>query len=208
VQFKFINRPDYLESISDMEEKVSEIASGFSDEEIWFLEYNNLYTIGTGDAISYSNINDIPVFKTNRGGKITYHGPGQRVIYFMLNLKRLFYPNQPDISKYVNLLEDLVIKTLDEFGIKGKKLDINHGVWVGNNKICAIGIRVKKWIAYHGLALNVKNDLKYYDLVEPCGLDKSKYGVTSIEKEIGEIEMEFVDQKLITNIKSLLASAI
>ena len=153
---------DYNESICEMESSVDNIING-AEEEIWFLEYDDLYTVGSSANIDIDNINNIPVFKTNRGGKITYHGKGQRLIYFMINLKKFFYQDSPDILKFILILEDIIISSLKEINIFCNRLDINHGVWCRKDKISAIGIRVKKWVTYHGLALNINTDLNFYN---------------------------------------------
>jgi lipoyl(octanoyl) transferase len=200
----FKEKPDYLKSLDEMESLVQNIING-DEEEVWFLEYDDLYTVGSGDIVKSNYINNIPVFKTNRGGKITYHGCGQRIVYFMIDLKKFFYPNQPDISKFVEILEDIVISSLKEIGISSNKLDVNHGVWCGTNKISAIGIRLKKWVTYHGLSLNVNTNLDFYNYINPCGISFDEYGVTSISRESGikHYLMSSIDSVLIRKIKEI-----
>ena len=198
---------DYPDSICKMESLVSNITDG-AEEEVWFLEYDNLYTAGSSDIINSDKINNIPVFKTNRGGKITYHGSGQRLIYFMINLKKFFYKDPPDILKFILVLEDIIINSLREIDIFSNRLDINHGVWCGKNKISAIGIRVKKWVTYHGLSLNVNTNLDFYNYINPCGLSPNEYGVTSISKELNteNYQINIIDQIIITKIKEVFKS--
>ena len=163
-------------------------------ELLWILEHKNVYTGGTS-----SNKNDlidkrIKIIKTNRGGKYTLHSPGQKVIYFVLNLNK----RKKDIRNLINKIENCIIEVLKEYKIKSYADRKNIGIWVKNNKndlkIAAIGIRVKKWIAYHGFSLNVSNDLSMYDKIVPCGI-KNK-GITSL-KEIGVNNYNNID-KIIT----------
>lgn len=193
---------DYLESISQMEELVENIINCEAEEEIWFLEYDNLYTSGTSQNLDINNINSIPIFQTNRGGKMTFHGKGQIIVYFILDLKKMFSPNQPDILKFVYLLEEVIIKSLADISITSNRLPINHGAWIKNNKIAAIGIRLKRWIAYHGIAINFDTNLTFYDYISPCGLT-NEYGITSIKKELQTMKItkeEFIE-KIKNNIK-------
>lgn len=186
----------YQDSIQEMEELVVKITSNQVEEEIWIVEYDNLYTVGNSES-SYSTniIHSAPLFKTNRGGKITFHGDGQIIIYFMINLKKLFYPKLPDVSKFVWLLEQITIDSLKEIELTTHRLKINHGVWIENRKITAIGLRIKRWISSHGIAINFDTDLKFYDYITPCGLEKH-YSVTSILKENPNLNItkkEFID---------------
>ena len=185
----FKGKLDYHKSIEEMENLVEKIATGEEEEQIWLVEYDNLYTIGTGENSELNEINSIPVFKTNRGGKITYHGEGQIIIYFMINLKKFFNPEEPDIAKFVVSLEELMIAGLKRIGLNCERNEVNHGAWVKNNKIGAIGIRLKKWISYHGLALNFNTNLDFYNYITPCGLDNT-YGVTSVLNEMPDLKMQ------------------
>jgi lipoyl(octanoyl) transferase len=204
VRFFFKGKLDYLKSLEEMECVVQKIVNGELEEQIWFLEYDNLYTFGSGEQFDIQHINSVPAFKTNRGGKITYHGPGQIIIYFMINLKRFFNPEQPDIARFIFLLEQIIVDALNEVGLNANRLNINHGAWINNNKICAIGIRLKKWISYHGLALNFDTNLDFYNYIAPCGLD-SRYGVTSIYKELpfAQLKKENFINILINSIKKV-----
>jgi len=170
---------DYNKSMEILEKRVSDVYQESKKELLWILEHNSVYTAGTS-----SNVNDlldkkINVIKTNRGGKHTYHGPGQKIVYFVLNLNK----RKKDIRELVFNVEKCIIDVLKEYEINSFRDKKNIGIWVGdkNNskKIAAIGIRVKKWIAYHGFSLNINNDLSKYNSINPCGI-KDK-GVTSLE---------------------------
>ena len=173
---------DYTKSMKILERRVHDVFLGRKDEFLWIVEHNSVYTAGTSSKnIDLLNKN-LKVIKTNRGGKHTHHGPGQKVVYFVLNLNK----RGKDIRKLVNKIENCIIDVLREYKISSYRDNKNIGIWVGkkNNsmKIAAIGIRVKKWIAYHGFSLNVSNDLTNYKKIIPCGI-KDK-GVTSL-KEMG-----------------------
>ena len=170
---------DYLESIDILEKRVDDILLGKKEELLWILEHNIVYTAGT--STNYKDLLDkeLPIINTNRGGQLTLHSPGQKVIYFVLNLNK----RKKDIRKLINNIQNCIIDILQEFKIKSYPDRNNIGIWVKdkNNymKIAAIGIRVKKWIAYHGFALNVSNDLTKYKKIVPCGI-KDK-GITSLK---------------------------
>ncbi|AIK97075.1 lipoyl(octanoyl) transferase LipB [Candidatus Odyssella acanthamoebae] len=185
----------YPEAISFMENRIQHIHQGGS-ECIWLLEHPPLYTAGTSaKALDLVDSDRFPVFETGRGGQFTYHGPGQRVVYVMLDLNR----RVPDLRQYVAMLENWVIKTLAEFGIQGFQRQGRVGIWVntptGEEKIAAIGVRVSKWITYHGLAINVNPDLEHFSGIVPCGLPH--FGVTSFHKLGKPITMIELDQALI-----------
>ena len=171
---------DYIQSMNELEKRVDEVLAGKKDELLWILEHNTVYTAG-----SSSNNNDlinkkIKVIKTNRGGKHTLHSPGQKVIYFVLNLNK----RGRDIRKLITNIENCIIKVLSEYNLESYPDKKNIGVWVGDKrnqkKIAAIGIKVKKWIAYHGFAININNDLNKYKNIIPCGIKNKK--VTSLEE--------------------------
>ena len=171
---------DYTKSMKILERRVHDVFLGKKDEFLWIVEHNSIYTAGTSSKnIDLLNKN-LKVIKTNRGGKHTHHGPGQKVVYFVLNLNK----RGKDIRKLVNEIENCIIDILGEYKISSYRDNKNIGIWVGNKKnsmkIAAIGIRVKKWIAYHGFALNVNNDLSKYDGIIPCGI-KNK-GITNLKK--------------------------
>ena len=170
---------NYAESMKILEKRVQDVFFEKKEEFLWILEHKTVYTAGTGANEKDLIDKNLPIIKTNRGGKYTVHSPGQKVIYFVLNLNK----RKKDIRKLINNIEDCIMDILQEFKIKSYPDRNNIGIWVkdGDNskKIAAIGIRVKKWIAYHGFALNVTNDLTKYKKIVPCGIrDK---GITSLK---------------------------
>ena len=171
---------DYKKSMQILEKRVQDVLSGNKEEFLWILEHEPVYTAGTSAKDDELLDKKINVIKTNRGGKYTYHGPGQKVVYFVLDLNK----REKDIRKLVKKIEDCIIEVLLEYNIQSFTDKKNIGIWVGDNKnsmkIAAIGIRVKKWIAYHGFSLNVCNDLSKYKGIIPCGI-KNK-GVTNLKK--------------------------
>ena len=171
---------DYDESMKILERRIIDVFDGKKKELLWILEHNPVYTAGTSSKQSDLLDKNIKVIKTNRGGKHTYHGPGQKVVYFVINLNK----RKKDIRLLVRNVENCVIDVLKEYKVNSFRDKKNIGIWVGkkNNpkKIAAIGIRVKKWVAYHGFALNINNDLSKYQSIIPCGI-KNK-GVTNLEK--------------------------
>lgn len=165
-----------------MQKRVEEIISGENPQLIWTLEHSPVYTAGvSAKDEDLLNSGEIPVFKTNRGGKYTYHAPGMKIIYLMLDLKDFFAPASPDIAKFVEFLERWVIAVLKEYGIVGEIRKNRVGIWVdtpsGEKKIAAIGIKVKKWVTYHGIAININPDLCGFENIIPCGI--KEFGVTS-----------------------------
>ena len=176
---------EYFDALNFMEKKVDKILDNKENEMLWFLNHNHIYTCGTSanrnEILSKTNI---PILQTNRGGKTTYHGPGQRVVYFMINLNK----RKKDIRKFVNIIENSVISLLKEFDIEATTFPERIGIWViksqGNKlskekKIGAIGLRIKKWITYHGLSFNIDPDLKFYENINACGL--KNYTSTSLK---------------------------
>jgi lipoyl(octanoyl) transferase len=179
---------DFEQAVSFMEEEMQNIIDGKSNGTIWLCEHPSIFTAGIS-AKEHDLINDrkLPVFNTNRGGQYTYHGPGIKIIYVMINIKKLFAPEKPDIARFVKMLEDWIINVLDNFDIKGEIRKDRVGIWVRKNqnkedKISAIGIKVKKWVSYHGIALNVNPDLSFFTDIIPCGIKEERFGVTSLEK--------------------------
>lgn len=173
----------YDEAVAEMEARVAAIAEGTAPELVWLLEHPPLYTAGTSaDARDLIDPERFPVFKTGRGGQFTYHGPGQRVAYVMLDLKR----RKPDVRAFVEDLERWLIATLAEFNVKGELREGRVGVWVrrpekgmtAEDKIAAIGVRIRKWVTFHGISLNVDPDLDHFTGIVPCGI--SQFGVTSL----------------------------
>ncbi len=184
----------FEDALKFMQERVEKIIDDSSNQLIWTLEHYPVYTAGISakdsDFLIKSNI---PVFKTNRGGKYTYHGPDMRIIYVMLDLKKLFAPNPPDIARFVEFLENWVIAILAEFGVKGEIKKGRVGIWVdtknGEKKIGAIGIKVKKWVTYHGVAININPDLKAFQNIVPCGI--KEFGVTSLSDLNIDVNRDF-----------------
>ena len=190
------NLQDYPSSLRFMEERVKSLQQSLSAPLVWLLEYSPLFTNGrNASEETFPKSLSLPVWTAPRGGKITYHGPGQRVIYVVMNLE----PYGKDIKLFVHFLEEWVIETLAHLGIQGKRAEGRTGVWVytaaGERKIAALGVRLQKWVTSHGVSLNVAPDLSQYEEIIPCGI--SEYGVTSL-KELGvEISMEALDQLLL-----------
>ena len=170
---------DYLKSMKILEKRVEDVHLGEKDELLWILEHNTVYTAGTSSNKKDLIDRNLRVIKTNRGGKLTLHAPGQKVVYFVLNLNK----RKKDIRKLVDKIEFCIMQILKEYKIKSYTDEKNIGIWVGKRKnsmkIAAIGIRVKKWVAYHGFSLNISNDLSKYKKIIPCGIRNK--GVTSLK---------------------------
>ena len=171
---------DYVKSMKILEQRVEDVFNGKEDELLWIIEHTPTYTAGTSSNNEDLLDKQIKVLKTKRGGKLTYHGPGQKVVYFVLNLNK----REKDIRALVTKIENCIIAILKEYKIDSYSDKKNIGIWTktGNEvtKIAAIGIRVKRWIAYHGFAINVSNNLDGYKAIVPCGI-KDK-GITSLKK--------------------------
>ena len=175
---------DYKKSINLMEQRVKKINDNTESELLWFLEHPSVYTAGTSSKEKdLLNKNLLPVFKTNRGGEYTYHGPGQRVAYVMLDVRRRNY----NVKSYIRLLEQWLINSLMEIGIKSYLIKDKIGIWVMNDKknnceekIGSLGLRIRKGVSYHGISLNINPNIEYFSGIVPCGNEGS--GVTSIEK--------------------------
>tara|TARA_B100000029_G_scaffold504662_1_gene583938 strand:- start:2049 stop:2669 length:621 start_codon:yes stop_codon:yes gene_type:complete len=181
---KSIKPIKYSFAVKQMEKRLENIHSGKKNELIWILEHDEIYTGGTSYKETDILDKSIKFIKTNRGGKITYHGPGQLVFYFVLDLRK----RNKDIRRLINIIERSIIETLDQFGIKTFADKNNIGIWYKNKnnteKVAAIGIKVKKWIAYHGFAINISTDLKKYKKIVPCGIsDKNVTNLTMIKKQ-------------------------
>ena len=160
-----------------MEKRVNNIKSGKGKELLWILEHPTTYTAGIRAKKEEILDKKIKVLKTNRGGKITVHNPGQKIIYFVINLNN----RKKDIRNLINIIENCIIQFLKKYGIKSQADTKNIGIWVQNKKIAAIGVRVSKWIAYHGCSININNNLNKYKKIIPCGLNNNE--VTSIKDQ-------------------------
>jgi lipoyl(octanoyl) transferase len=175
----------YEDAVAQMEARVADIHNNKSDEMVWLLEHPPLYTAGTSAKDADLLDARFPVYKTGRGGEHTYHGPGQRVAYVMLDLKKR--QQTPDIKKYVWQLEEWIIQTLMTFNIQGERRAGRVGIWVvtpqGEKKIAAIGVRIRHWISFHGVSVNIDPDLDHFNGIVPCGI--SEYGVTSLSCVLG-----------------------
>ncbi len=195
----------YMEAVALMEARAAAIADGNAPELIWLLEHPPLYTAGTSARDKDLRDARFPVHKTGRGGQFTYHGPGQRVIYVMLDLNR----RKPDLRAFVCALEAWIVATLSRLGVKGERREGRIGIWVtrpekprglggeiAEDKIAAIGIRVRRWVTYHGIALNVAPDLAHFSGIVPCGISASHLGVTSLRDLGVQASMSEVDAAL------------
>lgn len=181
----------YEEAVAVMDARVSAIAKGSEAECVWSLEHPALYTAGTSaDAAEILKPDRFPVFKSGRGGRYTYHGPGQRVVYVMLDLEA----RGRDIRAYVTGLEDCLIATLNAFGIEGARRPGTVGIFVADAKIASIGVRVRRWVSLHGFSLNVDPDLEHFSGIVPCGLTGTE--VTSLKKLGADTDLTRVDAAL------------
>jgi len=198
---KSIKPVKYKTAIDFLEARLKNINENKENDLIWLLEHDDIYTAGTNYSKNEILDKNINLIKTNRGGKITYHGPGQIICYFVIDLKK----RKKDIRKFITLIEKTIVESLLEFGINAFGDPKNIGIWIEDKKkikkIAAIGIRVSKWIAYHGFAINVSNDLKKYNNIVPCGItDKD---VTNLKK-IFDQNYDNLDKTIINNfIKNL-----
>ena len=184
----------YEDAKKMMEERLLNVDVNKSNELIWTLEHPDVYTAGTSYDDSDILDKSIEILKTNRGGKITYHGPGQLICYFVLDLKK----RKKDIRNFISIIEKTIINTLNFFNIKTFSDKENIGIWYKDNeqikKVAAIGVRISKWIAYHGFSININNNLDKYKAIIPCGI-KDK-GVTNL-KQIRDQDYEELDKKLV-----------
>jgi lipoyl(octanoyl) transferase len=190
----------YLEAVAAMEARVAAIADGKAPELVWLLEHPPLYTSGTSGKDADLLDPRFPLFSAGRGGQLTYHGPGQRVAYVMLDLKR----RQPDVRGYVAGLEEWIIRALAAFNVRGERREDRVGVWVARpdkgrgheDKIAAIGVRLRRWVSFHGIAINVEPDLAHFSAIVPCGVVDPRYGVTSLVDLGHPLTMADVDSAL------------
>ena len=197
---------DYLESLDFMAKTVDSIITGKGPEVVWLLEHPELYTSGTSaqpNELQYKPI--APIYAAGRGGRYTYHGPGQRVIYLMMDLRS----RANDIRKYIYDLETWLINSVAEFGIEGERRSGRVGVWVDQGygievKIAAIGIRVRKWVTFHGISLNISPDLSMYEPIIPCGI--REHGISSLHELGVPALMKDVDEALLHNFQKLFGN--
>ena len=186
----------YDEAINFMESKIHQINENTVNELIWILEHKEIYTAGTSFKENEVLDKSIKIIKTNRGGKITYHGPGQLICYFVIDLKK----RGKDIRKFISLIEKTIIDTIKFFEIDTFADKENIGIWYNDNKeikkVAAIGVRVSKWIAYHGFSININNELDKYKAIIPCGI--SDRGVTNL-KTIVDQNYDELENKLVEN---------
>jgi len=193
---------NYQESVKIMENRVRDIFEGKKNELIWFLNHDHIYTQGTSSSNNeiVNNNFKIPILKTNRGGKTTYHGPGQRIVYLLINLNK----RKKDIKKFTSIIESSTIKLLKKYSIEAKSYKSRVGIWVikskkfdnkREEKIGAIGLRIKKWVTYHGLSFNINPNLEYYNSIIACGLDG--YKSTSLKKLGVNINIKKFDEQFL-----------
>ena len=205
IEIKKSTKPiKYQNAINELEARLNLVHKKEENELIWILEHEAVFTGGT--TYSKKDILDksIKIYETNRGGKITYHGPGQLMFYFVIDLRN----KKKDIRKFISIIEDTIIQTLKKFGIESHADKKNIGIWYNNNgkseKIAAIGVRISKWIAYHGFCLNIKNDLEPFKKIIPCGV--SDKGITNLKK-VSKKNFDKIDKmlirKFISNLKNL-----
>jgi len=197
IEIKKSQKPvKYEDALTFMEQRLREIDEKKSGDLIWILEHEEIYTAGTSYKETEILDKSIKIIKTNRGGKITYHGPGQLICYFVIDLKK----RNKDIRKFISTIEKTIIDTLKYYNIETFADKKNIGIWYSYNKqikkIAAIGVRVSKWIAYHGFSINIKNDLKRYEAIIPCGIEDK--GVTNL-KEIEDQNYKELGNKLVEN---------
>ena len=202
IEIKKSQKPvKYEDALRFMEKRLMEIDQNKSNNLIWILEHEDLYTAGTSYKENEIIDKSIKILKTNRGGKITYHGPGQLICYFVIDLKK----GKKDIRKFISTIEETIVKTLRYYEIDSFPDKDNIGIWYDDNskikKIAAIGVRVSKWIAYHGFSINISNDLKKYDAIVPCGIkDKGVTNLINIKNQ----NYDGIGDKLIENFISNL----
>jgi lipoyl(octanoyl) transferase len=197
IEWRVSGKPvPYREAVATMEERAAAIRGGTAPELVWLLEHPALYTAGTSTRDADLLLPDfLPVFRAGRGGKLTYHGPGQRVAYVMLDLER----RGSDLRRYVRDLEEWIIRALARFGVASERRDGRVGLWVvhgdsSEHKIAAIGVRVRRWVSYHGISINLDPDLTHYRGIVPCGI--ADHGITSLRAEGIDADMAALDAAL------------
>jgi lipoyl(octanoyl) transferase len=203
-------RVDYEEALATMTARAAAIARGEAAECVWLLEHPPLYTSGTSAQPQELIEARFPVYVAGRGGQFTYHGPGQRVGYVMLDLKR----RAPDVRRFVASIEEWVIRTLAAFAVHGARREDRVGVWVerpdkgegAEDKIAAIGIRIRHWVTLHGFSLNVAPDLSHFSGIVPCGISEQKFGITSLADLGRAVSMQDVDHALRSTFEPLFGA--
>jgi lipoyl(octanoyl) transferase len=212
VEWRVGNAPvGYAAAVAFMQTRAAAIAAGQARELVWLIEHPPLYTSGTSAKPDELIEARFPVFASGRGGQMTYHGPGQRIAYVMLNLKA----RGPDVRRFVATLEEWIIRTLAAFNVRGERREDRIGVWVRRpdkgedfeDKIAAIGIRVTQWVTLHGMALNVAPDLTHFSGIVPCGVSEQRYGVTSLADLGIHVSMPEVDIVLGQEFEALFGAA-
>jgi len=201
----------YERALAGMEARAAAIAAGQATELVWLVEHPPLYTAGTSAGDAELLDARFPVYRTGRGGQMTYHGPGQRVVYLMLDLKR----RRQDVRAYVATLEEWIIRALAHFNVVGERRGDRVGVWVRRpdkgqgceDKIAAIGIRLTRWVSLHGVAINVEPDLSHFGGIVPCGVRKQRYGVTSLIDLGLPVTMDDLDIALKAEFESLFGAS-
>ena len=202
IKIKISRKPvDYAKAISYLEKKVQSVYCNKSDELLWILSHPDTFTAGISSKNNEILDNKIKIIKTNRGGKITWHGPGQKIFYFVINLSK----RKKDIRKFISAIEKSIINTLKELDMKSFNDRKNVGIWINHNKeikkIAAIGIRVKKWIAFHGFSINYSNSLEEYKKIVPCGIhDKGIINIINIKKVSKESILKKLKKNLLINL--------
>ena len=198
IEIKISKKPiEYNKAIKYLEARLDKIKEGKAKELIWILEHNDIYTAGSSYKDDEILDKKIKLIKTNRGGKITWHGPGQIIFYFLIDLTK----RNKDIRNFLTVIESSIIKSLKEYNISTFSDRKNIGIWIkkrnSTKKIAAIGIRVKKWIAYHGFSLNINNDIEKYKKIIPCGI-KNK-GITNL-RLVKDLNYKYLKKKIVKNL--------
>ncbi|MAK19590.1 MAG: octanoyltransferase [Candidatus Pelagibacter sp.] len=198
IEIKISKKPiEYNKAIKYLEARLDKIKEGKAKELIWILEHNDIYTAGSSYKDDEILDKKIKLIKTNRGGKITWHGPGQIIFYFLIDLTK----RNKDIRNFLTVIESSIIKSLKEYNISTFSDRKNIGIWIkkrnSTKKIAAIGIRVKKWIAYHGFSLNINNDIEKYKKIIPCGIRNK--GVTNL-KLVKDLNYKYLKKKIVKNL--------
>ncbi len=208
INLKTSNAPiDYQQAQEFMQNHVQKMHENNASDLVWLLQHPPIYTGGvSAKATDLIDAERFPVYQTNRGGQYTYHGPGQRIIYVMLDLRQ-----HQDIRLFVRTLEQWVINTLQIYGISAFIIDGKIGIWVKTGadkyaKIAAIGIRLRKWISFHGVAVNINPDLSHFNGIVPCGINEQNYGVTSLHQLGVNVTMQEFDQRLIAEFPKLFGA--